>query len=318
MPSKELKDEKSNLHPRNRNRVQYDLETMAGTNSELKHFIVSNRLGLDSINYGNPLAVKTLNKSILSHYYGIKFWEFPDGNLCPPIPGRADYIHYMADLLGENNDGNIPLGKRVTCVDIGVGASCIYPIIGVTEYGWQFIGSDINADSIESSEKISRSNPTLISKIICKKQNQPNFIFKGIIGHQDKIDLTICNPPFHASNEEAAKGTSRKIKNLTGQKSNSPTLNFSGINNELIYAGGEIQFISNMISESKDFGRSCFWFSSLVSKESNLKRVFKLLNNLHPTEIKTINIKTGNKTTRIVAWTFLKPEEKKKWKEAKW
>jgi 23S rRNA (adenine1618-N6)-methyltransferase len=73
-----------------------------------------------------------------------------------------------------------------------------------------------------------------------------------------------------------------------------------------------------MISESKDFGRSCFWFSSLVSKESNLKRVFKLLNNLHPTEIKTINIKTGNKTTRIVAWTFLTPEEKKKWKEAKW
>ena len=32
---------------------------------------------------------------------------FPNENLCPPIPGRADYIHHIADLLSINNNKQI-------------------------------------------------------------------------------------------------------------------------------------------------------------------------------------------------------------------
>jgi 23S rRNA (adenine1618-N6)-methyltransferase len=318
MPIKNIHQEKLSLHPRNKNRQRYDLEAMTVSNPELKKYIVPNRMGMDSIDFADPISVKMLNKALLSHYYGIKYWEFPEENLCPPIPGRAEYIHLVADLLSESNHGKIPVGKSVTCFDIGVGASCIYPIIGVTEYDWDFIGSDISATSIESAENIIDSNPTLKGRVVCKKQNQPNSIFRGIIDNQDKIDITICNPPFHASNEEAAKGTSRKIENLTCRKIDVPKLNFSGINNELVYEGGEIQFISNMISESREFAKSVFWFSTLVSKESNLKRIFKTLHKYKPTETRTININTGNKASRIVAWTFLKREEKKTWQEVKW
>ena len=40
-----------------------------------------------------------LNRAILMHHYGVKSWDIPAGYLCPPIPGRADYIHSVADLL---------------------------------------------------------------------------------------------------------------------------------------------------------------------------------------------------------------------------
>ena len=142
------------LHARNRNRERYDLEALMLANPELKNYIKPNKHGEDSVDFSNPIAVKLLNKALLNHYYGIKYWEFPDENLCPPIPGRADYIHHMADLLGETNSGIIPVGDKVLCLDVGVGASCIYPIIGVIEYGWKFIGSDIDPKSIASARKM--------------------------------------------------------------------------------------------------------------------------------------------------------------------
>jgi len=306
------------LHPRNKNRKRYDLKEMTISTPELKEYIQPNKLGLDSINFSNPTAVKILNKAILNYYYGIKYWEFPKENLCPPIPGRAEYIHHIADLLSEYNNGEIPIGESIICLDIGTGASCIYPIIGVTEYKWNFIASDIDSRSIESAQNIVNSNASLKGKISCKMQKQANFIFRGIIKKEDKIDVSICNPPFHSSIEDALKGNKRKIKNLTGRKINSPKLNFSGNSHELVYKGGEYQFINNMILESKEFAKNCYWFSSLVSKESNLKRIYKILKKNKVSEIRTINISTGNKMSRIVAWTYLTSKERKMWEESKW
>jgi 23S rRNA (adenine1618-N6)-methyltransferase len=63
----------------------------------------------------------------------------------------------MADLLDHNND--------ITCLDIGVGANCIYPILGISEYNWNFIASDINTNSIASAKKIIKSNTILNGKV---------------------------------------------------------------------------------------------------------------------------------------------------------
>ena len=101
MEAQEKSKTKTNLHPRNKNREQYDLKALVKVNPDLAKYIKTNKLGIETIDFTNPIAVKLLNKSLLNHYYGIQFWKFPDTNLCPPIPGRADYIHYMADLLGK-------------------------------------------------------------------------------------------------------------------------------------------------------------------------------------------------------------------------
>lgn len=318
MKSENKRQIKTKLHTRNKNREMYDLDTLKNIVPELSEYIKLNKYGNYSVDFSNSKAVRLLNKAILNHYYGIKNWNFPNKNLCPPIPGRADYIHYIADLLSENNLGKIPFGNKINCIDIGVGASCIYPIIGVVEYGWNFIGTDIDQNSIKSAENIVNSNTILQNKIKCKLQANPNHIFQGIIGKKDKIDLTICNPPFHSSLEEAKKASQRKIRNLHGKKSKKTALNFSGIEKELIYEGGEKGFIKKMIIESKEFSKNCCWFSTLVSKSSELKSIYFELKKYKASKIKTINMGTGNKSVRIVAWTFLSEKEQNKWRQTRW
>jgi 23S rRNA (adenine1618-N6)-methyltransferase len=306
------------LHARNRNRERYDLAALTACNAELATFVRPNKYGENSIDFANPAAVKVLNKALLNYYYGIEYWNFPDENLCPPIPGRADYIHLMADLLSEHNDGAIPLGVKIKGYDIGVGASCIYPLIGVIEYGWKFIASDIDAKSIASAKQIVSFNPLLKDNVDCRIQGEKCNYFSGVIETSEKVDFTICNPPFHPSAAVAQKGTRRKIKNLTGRIDKVPSRNFSGISNELICDGGEYKFIYHMILESKKWAKQCFWFSTLVSKQSNLKGIYQTLNKVKAKDIRTIEMATGNKSSRIAAWTYLTEGEQKEWSSTRW
>lgn len=318
MSSEKSNQEKTTLHPQNKNRERYDLKALIDAVPELANHVKLNKYGDDSVDFSNPVAVKLLNKALLNHYYGIKHWEFPDENLCPPIPGRADYIHYMADLLKESNFGRMPAGEKITCLDVGVGASCIYPIIGVTEYNWNFLGSDIDSKSIASAKSIVEANDSLKGKIKCWLQNNSRFVFEGILNGDEKIDIMVCNPPFHSTADEAQSGTERKVKNLSGKREKTAELNFSGISNELITEGGESRFINDMVYESRRFGKNCFWFSTLVSKQSNLKSIYKTLEKVEAIQIKTINMGTGNKSTRIVAWSFLSKDEQKVWRDSRW
>jgi 23S rRNA (adenine1618-N6)-methyltransferase len=310
--------EKARLHIRNKNRERYDLSSLIKATPELKDHVVPNKHGVESVDFSNTIAVRLLNTAILKHYYGIENWEFPAENLCPPIPGRADYIHHMADLLTESNFGKIPKGDKVIGLDIGLGASCIYPIIGLTEYGWTFIGSDTDPKSIAAAQHIVDSNASLKGRIECRLQEDSKDIFYGILDREHKIDFSMSNPPFHSSREEAQEGSRRKIKNLTGEKTENPERNFAGINSELIYAGGEYRFIQNIIRESKKYASNCFWFSTLVSKQSNLKKIHGLLEKTDAIQIRTIPMGTGNKSSRIVAWSFLSKNERLDWRDARW
>lgn len=303
----ENKKIKATLHSNNKNRKQYDLLALVKEIPELEKYVKKNKDGEQTVDFSDPIAVKLLNKALLSHYYDVKFWKFPDTNLCPPIPGRADYIHHMSDLLDES----MRKGKTINCLDIGVGASCIYPIIGITEYNWNFIASDIDRKSIATAKKIISSNPNLKGKVDFRFQNDSNKIFEGILKEDDRIEITICNPPFHASRKEALEEQRKKVRNLTGKYHQNPKLNFSGASEELIYEGGEYQFIQNMIKESVKYANNCVWFSTLVSKKKNLHGIYINLKRLKVHQIKEIEIITANKKSRIIAWTFMTKREQK-------
>jgi len=315
MPKQE---QKARLHPRNKNREQYDLKALIAVKPALGEFVKPNKYGDDSVEFSKPKAVKLLNQALLHHYYGVEHWDFPDTFLTPPIPGRADYLHHVADLLGESNFGRIPEGDLITCFDIGVGANCIYPIIGVAEYGWNFIGSDINQESLDVAEKHIAANPMLKDKITLKLQENSKDAFFNIIGRDEKIDVSICNPPFHASSEDAIAGTRRKVKNLTGEEQETPEQNFGGIHQELVCLGGELSFIKNIIRESERYATNCFWFTTLVSKQSNVRAIQKILKKHEAYDIKVIKMGTGNKSVRMIAWTFLAKEEQQVWRTLRW
>lgn len=298
--------EKKGLHPRNKHQSLYDFTVLIKSLPALKPFVSINKYDNLSIDFANPEAVKTLNRALLKYFYSIENWNIPDSYLCPPIPGRAEYIHHVADVLSLSNQGIVPRGKKIKVLDIGVGANCIYPIIGHQEYGWHFVGSDIDIVSIQAVKKNIASNIVLQAAIECRLQPSSKHIFKNIIQPEDYFDVTICNPPFHASQEEANKSTHRKLNNL-GQKKSKMVLNFGGQNAELWTEGGEIKFISTMISESVQFKSQCFWFSTLVSKSENLEKIYALLKKNEAVEVKTIPIEIGNKKSRIVFWTFTSP-----------
>ncbi len=315
---KELTTEKSVLHIRNKHRERYNFGELIATNPELGKYVKVNAYGNESIDFANPKTVKCLNKTLLKHYYSITYWDIPSGYLCPPIPGRADYIHHIADLLASSNKGKIPSGAKIRCMDIGVGASCVFPVIGNKEYGWSFIGTDIDEVALESSRKIITNNAFLQKNIELRFQENPNDIFHGVMERKEPIDLTICNPPFHSSAEEAQKGTLRKLSSLNHKKVNTPILNFGGQSNELWCTGGEERFVRNMIRQSKQFSTNCFWFSTLISKQAHLSGIYNALKLANAAEVKTIPMGQGTKISRIVVWTFLNPAQQKKWIDTKW
>lgn len=306
--------EKTTLHPRNPHRFRYDFEKLILSFPELKSFIFINEHDVETIDFANHEAVKALNKALLISEYDIQNWDIPKGYLCPPIPGRADYIHYIADLLANSNNGSIPEGEQIVGLDIGIGANCIYPIIGNYNYQWSFVGTDIDENALQNCKKIISENPKLIDVISLQLQVEPRYIFKNIILPEDKFAFTICNPPFHASQEEATQSALRKVNNLNDPKSNKPILNFGGQNAELWCSGGEIGFITQMIYESVKYPLQVFWFTTLVSKKDNLKSIYKTLNKVGAVEIKTIEMAQGQKISRFVAWTFLSKKQQKEWK----
>ena len=319
--------EKTNLHPRNLDRFGYNFEQLINVSPDLQQFVAINEHHIDSsdseqakqtIDFSNPDAVKALNKALLINHFDIQDWDIPANYLCPPIPGRTDYIHYIADLLATTNNGDIPEGEMVQGLDIGVGANCIYPIIGNSTYGWSFVGTDIDENAIQNCKKIIASNPKLMDPISLQLQTESRFIFKNIITAEDKFAFTICNPPFHSSQDEATKSSLRKVNNLEARdfsnKTTKPVLNFGGHNAELWCAGGELGFITQMAYESAKYPLQCLWFTTLVSKKDNLSSIYKTLNKISVVEIKTIDMAQGQKKSRIVAWTFMSPAQQKAWK----
>lgn len=310
--------EKAKIHPRNKHKERYDFKVLVEACPELAPFVKLNIHNDESIDFADAEAVKMLNKSLLKHFYNIENWDIPEGYLCPPIPGRADYIHHLADLVRIYNYGKIPTGSSIKCLDIGIGANGVYPIIGNNEYGWTFIGSDIDIVSIESVQKLIDNNPFLKEVIDCRLQTNPKDIFTGILKEGEFIDFTICNPPFHASKAEAEAGTLRKLSNLNQKVVKKVNLNFGGQNGELWCEGGEERFVRTMIRQSRQFKNNCFWFSSLISKQSNLKSIYEALEKAEAFEVKTLPMGQGNKTSRIVAWTFLDKEQQKEWKNNRW
>ena len=290
---------KAGLHPRNRFNTRYDFPQLIACSPALAAFVKPNAYGDDSIDYADPLAVKALNQALLKQAYGLNHWDIPPGYLCPPIPGRSDYIHHLADLIAQRR------GPSVRVLDIGTGANCIYPLIGASEYGWSFVGAEVDPTALRWAKKIVAANPSVAGLIDCRLQKSATQCFHGIIQPGEHFDLTLCNPPFHGSAAAAAEGTQRKLRNLGGKTAG---LNFGGKANELWCEGGELGFIRRMIEVSAVFAGQCGWFTTLVSKSEHLPRLEQALRRVKAATIKVIDMAQGQKKSRILAWSFATPE----------
>lgn len=320
------------FHPRNQHKGHYNLGALAATNPALKPLIVIDRQGEKTLDFADPTSVRELNRALLQAQYGISNWDIPEGYLCPPIPGRADMIHAIADLLGESHDGHIPTGEGITGLDIGTGANLIYPLLGQHEYRWRFVGSDIDPAALDNAQRILKANPGADKRISLRLQADAEQVFQGIIAADEQFDFTLCNPPFHASRGDANAAAQRKWNKLhraskkadpehvaqIREAGEEPKLNFGGQNNELICAGGEAGFLSRLIDDSSQFAKQVFWFSTLVSKGTLVGELEARIRALGATDVRVVTLLQGQKQSRLLAWTFLDKKQRRAWRKARW
>lgn len=292
---------KDSLHPRSRHRGSYDFPALIACTPTLKAFVRKSPAGTDTIDFASPDAVRTLNQALLHHHYGVQQWDLPEGYLCPPIPGRADYIHHLADLLADGKE--IPRGPEVRVLDIGTGANLIYPLIGTVEYGWSFVGTEIDADALRAARRIVEANPAIGSHIDLRMQWSAKQSLRGVIKPRESFHLTMCNPPFYLSMKHANESTRRKALNLTGNAE--AQRNVRGQPQELCCEGGEAGFIIRLIHESATYPAVSLWFTSLVSKSDHLDVLKRELRSVGATKCRIVSMAQGQKQTRFIAWSFL-------------
>ena len=291
------------MHPRSRHQGRYDFPALLRACPALEALVRPSPTGDLTIDFADPAAVLALNRALLHHHYGITAWNIPAGYLCPPIPGRADYVHHVADLLAADT-GKIPRGPGVAVLEIGVGANCIYPLLGRAVYGWRFVGTEVDPAALEAARGNSAANPALAAAIECRHQPSRTAIFQGVVHPGESFAVSMCNPPFHVSAAAAAAGTERKVRNLAGGQARPPVLNFGGRSHELWCRGGEAAFIRRMIAESAQQPGLCRWFTTLVSKRETLPLIHSALRTAKATAVRMIEMSQGQKRSRIAAWTF--------------
>ncbi len=310
--------QKPEMHPRNPHNNGYDFVALAKIHAPLSGFLAKNPYGKLTIDFAQPSAVKALNAALLNYYYQVQVWDIPDGYLCPAVPGRADYVHYIADLLTSTAQAQTTQAQNqpIKGLDIGTGANLIYPIVASQSYQWQMLGSDIQKQSLASAQRIIDANPNLQSRVAVRLQTNPNTHFAGIIKPGEYYEFSMCNPPFHISAQAAASGSRKKNRNLARHQhkrrskdsvahtANQSKLNFGGQHNELWCSGGELQFVSNMMKESVQFKQQVGWFTSLLSKKEHIATLSALANSLGAVQCKSINMAQGAKASRFIAWRF--------------
>lgn len=284
------------------------------------------------INYNNPTALYCISKVLLHHRYNL-IWDMPDNFLIPTVPSRANYVHFISDLLtpehvyntetvsnkGSLNDTEtikfnthqdfcsvelIPRGKQVLGLDIGIGANSIFSLLCNKIYSWNMVGTDISSESLKVSDSIIKNN-NLSDCITLLLQENPEDILLGILDRPEiktlNFSFTICNPPYYDSIEDSEMNVHpnryRVCKNY-----------------EVITQGGESQFILKMYSQSKIFRKRVIWYTSQVSKLKNLKFLRNALGKeIVSNELKSLiftTLKQGKHDKWVIAWSFFEKEER--------
>jgi 23S rRNA (adenine1618-N6)-methyltransferase len=298
------------VHPRNRHARPHDFARLTAVSPDLRPFVRTAPHGGPSIDFADPQAVRALNRALLADAYGVHGWDVPPGYLCPPIPGRADYVHHVADLLaGDRRDGRVPRGAPVRILDVGTGASAIYALIGHREYGWSFVGSDVDAAALDWARGILAANAGLAGAVELRPQGHRAAVFTGVVRAGERFHASVCNPPFHASAAGARAAAETKWRKL-GRGAARAQRNFGGQPTELWCPGGESGFVARMIEESRAFGVQVCWFTSLVSSSGSLPGIRRALARAAAKEIRTVPMAQGQKQSRFVAWTFLGRDER--------
>ncbi|KLU82441.1 hypothetical protein MAPG_01513 [Magnaporthiopsis poae ATCC 64411] len=248
------------------------------------------------LDFTDPVAFLQLTKSTLKRDFGLDI-ELPADRLCPPIPNRHNYILWLKELL-DSSSYDRP-GGRLSGIDIGTGASCIYPLLGCTQRPWEFIATDLDEKSLSyAAENVKRNGLKHRIRLVQRRVPEDPLIPLDELG-VDSVDFVMTNPPFYESAEE--------MDRLASSKMRPPDSACTGAPVEMICDGGEVRFVGRMLAESLRLRHRVRWYTAMLGKLSSLEI---LVDGLRATEGLAANFAVaefvqGTKTRRwAVAWSF--------------
>lgn len=313
------------IHPRNKYAGgPPDFSLLASLYPSFEPFVSYSRDGRAKIDWTDFNATRELTRVLLLHDHGVNWW-IPDGQLCPTVPNRCNYIHWIGDLLSSDIIPNTREGNGVVRgFDIGTGANCIYPLLGASLLGWSFVGSDVTEVALEWAEKNVNNNPHLANLIEIRKANScgatsngESFneevstsldshsgvnksyhgppVLVGVIRDGEKFDFCMCNPPFFETMEEAGLN---------------PKTACGGTPEEMVCPGGEETFIGQIIEDSAHLKHTFRWYTSMVGRKTNLKTLISKLRELGVSIVKTTEFVQGQTSRWGLAWSFVPPARK--------
>ncbi|KAG0478868.1 hypothetical protein HPP92_013587 [Vanilla planifolia] len=275
---KRRREDPPSIHPRNRYADQPpDFGLLASLYPSFKQFVFSSRSGRPAIDWKDYNATRELTRVLLLHDHGINWW-IPDGQLCPTVPNRLNYIHWIDDLLSSDL---IPKrqtsNSKVKGFDIGTGANCIYPLLGASLLGWEFVGSEKDESQGQELKECGTVQPPVLV---------------GVVKEGETFDFCICNPPFFESIEEAGLN---------------PKTSCGGTTEEMVCPGGEITFVTQIIKDSVVLKCSFRWFTVMIGRKINLKSLMSKLREVGVSIVKTTEFVQGRTARWGLAWSFMPP-----------
>ncbi|OQS00296.1 methyltransferase METT10D [Thraustotheca clavata] len=276
------------IHPRNKYNQPPDFKALGEDYPALQLYLTSLGNGQVNLKWNEPSALRELTTALLHRDFNLN-WTMPDDRLCPTLTNRLNYVHWIEDLILLSQSNYTSSNDHpISGIDIGTGASCIYPLLGHQLNQWHFIATDIDPISIEYAKKNVIANH--LENAIQILHVKPDTIFPQDI--PTNCLFSMCNPPFFDTMEEADRN---------------PRADCTGSLNEMTTPGGEVEFIKKMINASlhlKTEGIKVRWYTSLIGRKSSLRPLLAALRSAGIHNMRTTEFLQGRTTRWGIAWSF--------------
>ncbi|KAK3389466.1 hypothetical protein B0H63DRAFT_492402 [Podospora didyma] len=293
-------ESKTDCHFRNLYASNSNFKQLAKQDADFAAFLKDS----GQLDFNDPAAVMQLTKALLKVDFGLRI-ELPDDRLCPPVPNRHNYILWLKDLM-DTTSYEQP-GRKLCGLDIGTGASCIYPLLGTAQRPWNFIATDIDVKNLGYARKNVQLNALEDRIQVIERQSDDSLLPLDDADIQS-IDFVMTNPPFYVSEDEMLASANEKERPPNSACTGAPV--------EMVCHGGEVTFVGRLLRESLVLRERVQWYTSMVGKASSLPPLITELRKNNIDNFAVTEFVQGNKTRRwALGWSFssMRPAQHVAW-----
>ncbi|XP_051934665.1 RNA N6-adenosine-methyltransferase mettl16 [Hippocampus zosterae] len=279
------------MHPRNRYKDKApDFAYLASKYPEFQEHVHTNLSGRAVVNFKEPEAVRALTCTLLKEDFGLSI-EIPLERLIPTVPLRLNYIHWVEDLI----DGQKQPRRGI---DIGTGASCIYPLLGASMNGWYFLATEVDDICFDyATRNVEQNHLSDLIKVV--KVPQKTLLMDALKEETEIVyDFCMCNPPFFA-NQLEAKG----VNSRNARRPPPSSVNTGGVT-EIMAEGGELEFVKRIIHDSLQLKKRLRWYSCMLGKKCSLAPLKEELRKQGVPKVTHTEFCQGRTMRWALAWSF--------------